>query len=531
MKITLKKILIFILILSIIFGVFFRFYNLNYPFFCEDDAIFAVSSLKIHHQGFKDGVQYVWNHPPLGKYLAGILTKGQYDESFKILSIIPPQMFGWAHLAFKPLQKTILNIRLSYFFFGILILLFVFLLTNKIYSTETALWATVLTSLSLDFISFSRNLYPEQFMIFFTLACSYFYINYLYKNKNKVINLILFAISLLFLLGSRQFQPVMIAFFFLFHYIGYVFFKALKNKVKFSKFFYFDIIFIYIVVIIITFILYNPLPPSQFTHSGIIKFGFQFHKLIGVMIFRNSYLSLIGLILTTLILFQKRGNVITFIKNPNKWFKKDNFIIYMFTASFLSMLFFNFPFVSISRYSCFILIFLIIIEANTINKLLKSKRKMIIYIIVLIGLLLTFNQLYETSRDHPPFILNSNFNIDNFALMPDAEGVYNHSIYEELNNMGSPSIITNIPWLATYYTGETFIPPLPNSGLCSKEYFELLKKNNASLVIYDPIFFTEQNWASCESFRQLNFQKTKTFKLNNFKTSIREYNISIYKLL
>ncbi len=522
-----SKIIFIILIFAILFGIFFRVYDLNHPFIPIDDQVFVVGTLKMHHQSFQDGVKYVWNHPPLGKYMAGIFTIGMYDESFEVLKHIPPQMFGYAHLAYQPLKKTIYRIHLSYLFFGILSIMLIYIITKKIYSEEAALWAAALFSLSLDFISFSRAFYPEQFMVFLTLATLYFYMEFVYFSKKKI-HLLFFTISLLFLVNSRQFQPVLIAMTFLAHYLlkKYVEIRDIQKAIDAVM----NFIFSYIVVAILTFFLYRPLPPAEFTHSGLLVFGFQLHKIIEVLIFRNSYISLLALVFLTYFSYKNIHYVKILIKDPKILFGYKMIIPYLFIASILSMMFFNFPYTSLSRYLCVILAFAIILEGVAIEKVMRLNKKAL-YIIVTIFLVLSLFQIFNASRESPPFISNSNFEIDRLSLLPNIFGTgYSHTIYEELEKIGNPSVITNLAWLATYYEGNIIMPPLPNANSCNQEHFDVLRDSGAILVVMSPNFFSSEPWASCEEFRSLDFIKIKSLSLKDQYGEKMKEELSFYEI-
>jgi hypothetical protein len=505
------KILYFLVTISVALGVYFRLNKLNYPYYPADDYIMAIGSLKIHHQSFVDGVKFVWNHPPLGKYMAGLFTNiNSGAEYFEILKAIPAQMLGYSHLAAEALYDNIMLIRGSYVFFGLLSILLVFLITKKLYSTKIALIASALFSLSLDFISFSRNLYPEHFMVFFMLLSTYFYIEYIYFSRKKIW-LILLAGALLFLVNSRQFQPVFITLIIAGHYIlrNYFYSKKDINKTINKSF---DMILVLIFVALATLVfIYKPLPPSQFTHSGIIKFGFQLKKILEVFIFRNSYISLAAFLGLGYLSFKKRDIIKDLFKQPKKIFSKKMIIPFLFVTNVLSLLFFSFEYLALSRYLCHVLALLIILEAQAIDKLLKNNKK-IINIILIIVLLLTFFQLQQASTEHPPFVLNSNFNIDKFDLFPDFYGYgYNETIYSELKNMGNPIIMTNQAWLVTFYDGKSITTPLAQFNMCTEEFYNQIRESKIPIIVHTPDFFTSQPWASCESFRQQEFLKVKEF--------------------
>jgi len=265
-------------------------------------------------------------------------------------------------------------------------------------------------------------------------------------------------VSLLFLVNSRPFQPILIAIIFLAHYLlkKYTETRSIEKTINRTITF----IFSYIAIAVLTLLLYRPLPPPQFTHSYAIQFGFQLHKIIEVLIFRNSYISLLGMMFLTYFTYKNIGYIKKLIKNPKKAFGYKMIIPYFFIANILSMVFFNFPYGAISRYSFGILLFAIILQGVAIERVIKSNKK-VLYVIVAIFLLLSLYQVYDASKEHPPFVLNSNFNVEKFGLIQNAYGGYNHTIYEELEKMGNPPVITNLVWLAIYYEGEVIMPPTP----------------------------------------------------------------------
>lgn len=510
MKKYVERFLIFLLIGLILFGTYLRVSQVDYPAFPVDDAIFAVSALKIHHQSFDEGVSYVWNHPPLGKYIAGIFTLGMVDDSFKLLRYIPSQMFGFAHLAGEALSKTILQIRFSYLIFGILSILLVYLITSKLYSKKAGIWAAALFSLSLDFISLSINLYPENFMVFFMLLLTYFYLEYLYFSKKKIL-LLPFFISLLFLIGSRQFQPIIIAAILLSHYIFKNYFKSrdLLDTLIIS----WDILVVYLLAIIGFFITYSPLPPKEFTHSGLLQFGFQIINIFKVFIFRNSYLSLLGLFILSYATYSNRKLINKFFKDPSLIFSPKMLIPYLFLANLVSMTIFDFPHYAISRYLVHLTALLLILQGVSFDYVVNQKKK-IVTILILIALVFTFHQLISASREHPPFALNSNFNVEEFALFPDYYGAgYNETIYTVLKELGNPSIMTNLPWLSTFYSGSVLPTPIEYLNLCTDEFFNQTKKAGVLTVVRFPEFFEDEPWASCQKFRDSEFEIIKELRI------------------
>jgi hypothetical protein len=320
---------------------------------------------------------------------------------------------------------------------------------------------------------------------------------------------------------------------FLFHYALLNFSKTKSIIETFKKII--PILIVYGLTTLLTFLfIYNPLPPSEFTHSTLLAFGFQIIKLIEILIFRNSYLALFGLALAC-------GWVIFYRKKILTNFKKFSFSLsyltslkallpVLFLLSFISFLPFNFPYYSLSRWSSFILLFFLLAIAPIFSDLEEKKKKWFT-ILAIIFLLIASYQIYEASKDHPPFILNANFNAEKYPLMPDTYGTgYNYSIYSYFSEINNPPVVTNLGWFSTFYEGEILFTPLPNTDLCSNQYFEYLKNNNVRLLVRYPDFFTKEPWASCEEFRQQNFSLEKEFQLVGKENLQENKTINVYMI-
>jgi hypothetical protein len=187
-------------------------------------------------------------------------------------------------------------------------------------------------------------------------------------------------------------------------------------------------------------------------------------------------------------------------------------IPFFLVANILSVLFFDFSYGTVARYICHIFALLIIMQGYVISKLTEKNNK-IINIILILVILTTFFQIYQASNSNPPFVLDSNFNSEKFALMQDVYGDgFNYSIYQELEERGNPQIMTNLIWLSTFYDGEVFPTPLEQFGMCTDEFYDELREKKMLIIVNTPDFFTRQPWASCESFRRNEFVLVKEFE-------------------
>jgi 4-amino-4-deoxy-L-arabinose transferase-like glycosyltransferase len=510
-----KKVIFFILILAIAAGIFFRAHNLNYPFLINDEMHIAVGILKMHHVSFEFGMMALWNHPPLGRWVQGIFTIPLYDSSFEILKYIPVHLFALSHLAFLPVKKALFAMRLNSLFLGLLSMLFVYLTAKKIYSKETALWATALFSLSLDFIVYSRIIFMEVSMIFFTITSVYVYVQYLYFTKpdhslKKRILLILFLVSLTFLVNTRQFQPLIIAASLLLHFLVYNYakFKDVTKTLVASI----ELITIYVISALATVLfIYSPLPPKEFSHSSILQFGFNAPRILEVLLLRNSYISLLGIIFIIVFCLSQRKRIKSYLLKFENIASKEMLPVFLFVFGFLAMSPFKFvPKYELIRYSVFLLLYLVIIEAEVFRRAVNNKNNFFVVIIVIVFLASGY-QIYVAGNQDVPFLPSSNFNVPGYGI-GRFEGLFNFSIYDELEKLGNPDILTDEYRLLLFYKGNVDIEPIvEGSDFCNQKYFDYLKENR--VLIVEESDFMQDTYGSCESFRKQNFTKVKEFVL------------------
>lgn len=427
-----------VLIILILVGVFLRFHNLDMPLH-GDEMIFGISALKLHHQGFEAGKDFVAEHPPLGKWFVGLPSEfinADYD-SLKLLS---RDMFVWSYLAYDALANNFIAMRVMEALMGTIALFLIFLITKKLFGFTPALWSTALAALSFEMVGYSRVIFMEAPMILFALLSLFLYINYLNSSgKKRFLYFGLFFISLTATLLTRHIQPL----FLLPIFVVSQFFinrRDMKENIYFLLF-----------IGISYYLVFHVIFPQDILGFGQSRFGYSSplgfispkFDVIGHLIFRNSFLFLASLIAMVYIAIQTIRKKMTDKIHP--------VLIIFFVLAFLifSSLSFTLP-----RHYIFMFLPLYILGGYALHKVSSNK-------ILLVGLILlaaiNAAQLVQSS---PDFLTYTNFGLDNFQSFPTAASEELENRLNALEEEKTSRVMTNDVNVLIFFKGEA-IPITP----------------------------------------------------------------------
>ena len=453
-----------ILVILILAGIFLRFYNLDVPLH-GDEVIFGISALKLHHQGFEAGRDFVAEHPPLGKWFVGLPSEfinADYDS----LKLLGRDMFVWSYLAYNPLANNFVAMRAMEAIMGTTALFLIFLITRRLFGFTPALWSTTLAALSFEMVGYSRVIFMESPMILFALLSLFLYINYLnFSGKKRHLYFGLFFISLTATLLTRHIQPL-----FLLPIFAVSQFFVNRHNLKENIYF---LLFVGISYYLVFHVIFPQdilgFGQSRFGYSGPLGFiSFKVFSVIGHLIFRNSFLFLAGLI--------AMGYVTTQIVRKKLTDKIHPAIIIFFVLAFLifSSLSFTLP-----RHYIFMFLPLYIFGGYALHKVSNNK-------ILLVGLLLlAVINAVQLVQSSPDFLTYTNFGLDKFQSFPTAASEELENRLNILNEEKASAVMTNDVNVLIFFKGKA-IPMTPALDImCTNSTVSSLDLDNLT-VLYVP---------------------------------------------
>lgn len=169
-----------ILILAIIFfGSFLRIYNLDRNEIWGDEAEFIILAKNIRSFGFPIArIDY--------RYLVDAGVKPGYginsDDIWVYHSWGSPYLLAFSSMFFGWSE---FSMRLPFVLFGILSLIFIYLLAKKLYDKEVGLYSLFLGSFSIFLINYTRQVRYYSLEIFGLVTSFYFFIKATEENKFK----------------------------------------------------------------------------------------------------------------------------------------------------------------------------------------------------------------------------------------------------------------------------------------------------------------------------------------------------------
>ena len=471
--INLNKSINFLLFISVIIGILFRLYNINYDNLWFDEiATFWVTDPNLsltemfQRNRTTEGAPYFYYiiiyylhkifgyDPNIGRY---------FSASIGIASI-----FSTGYLC------NLLNKNNSYKLSIFLVSLNVFLIA---YSTEFRLYMLLFFSTSLTLIFFIKYLSKLK-----NNNNSYFYLFLL--SLSQIINSIIHPFSLIIFFSICIFLVI----------------NFLKNKIIYKNLNY-SILFTFITIFIITFNYYSGIKiisDFDFVTQPNIKFytNFYFSKFFG-----SRLLGIIHLLILLYLLFKFKKLIFDF-KSPYSLL-----IIIVFLSYALPLLFGIYKPILLPRYIIFILLPVIIILSILVCEIKNNLLKKSLIIIVVVATL--FNQFTESNVKQ--FFKNRNF------YKPQFSEALNYISKSENNNY---SVVINFSDTSNKkYFEEAYF-----------NYFSHISKN----LNLNPIKFENVNkaWILCSTLVNKNCEKSEEIflKKNNIIEE-KKYNNLIIKLI
>ncbi len=448
------------LVILILFGVFFRFYNLNVPL-NGDEVIFGISAIKTHQQSFEAGKDYVKEHPPLGKFIIG-LPSIFIEADYEPLKLLGPDMFVWGYAAYDALSKNYVAIRVMEAVEGVAALFLIFLIGNRLFGLRAAIWSTVVASLSFEMVGYSRVIFLENSLVVFALLTLLLYLNYIKSaGKKRFLYLGLFFVSITATLLTRHIQPLFMLP--IFAISQFVVNKDIKENIYFlillgaAYYLVFTIIFPQDII---------GFGQSRFGFSNALGFfSFRMHTVMGHLILRNSFLFLAALVASSYLVYRHASKKEKFDVHPT--------IIVFFILSFIifSVLSFTLP-----RHYIFMFLPLYLISGYALDKI--TAHKILLWLVLAIA---AFNvvQLAQTS---PYFLTYSNFGFEQFQSFPNEEAALLEKRLEILNSEGTTFVISNDFNTLAFFKGDKAALPPSLGETCSNETMNSLNVGGATVL-------------------------------------------------
>ncbi|MBI2543292.1 MAG: phospholipid carrier-dependent glycosyltransferase [Candidatus Aenigmarchaeota archaeon] len=450
-----------LLVVLILVGVFFRFYQLD-THLLGDEVIYGIASMKFHRESFDAGKNYVREHPPLGKWFIGlpaVFIEGDYSS----LRLLGTDLFVWSYMTYGPLSKNYVAMRTVEAIGGVIALFLIFLISKQLFGTRAALWSTVIASLSFEMIGYSRIIYMETPMIVFTLLSLFLYINYLKSSgKRRTAYFIAFLVSITITLLTRGIQPIFLLPIFV--VCQFLLNRNIKENVYFLLFLGISYFIAYQVIFPFDIVGYGPGRYGQSNIFGLVSF--KMFTVIGHLIFRNSLLFLAALIATGYIVFQA-GKKIHEKINP--------VVLLYFGLAFLIFSFLSFP---LPRHYIFMFLPLYIIGGYALNSI--SKNKVLAVVIVILALV----NVVQLPQYAPYFLMYTNFGLEAFQ----GAGIVQSALTKGLdaaNSANATRIMTNDMNTLIFFKGDK-LPLTPSiDGVCNNETIDSMDLDDLT-VIYVP---------------------------------------------
>ncbi|MBI4181429.1 MAG: phospholipid carrier-dependent glycosyltransferase [Candidatus Aenigmarchaeota archaeon] len=216
------KVLPLLLMLLLLAGLGARLWGLGDGLIWRDEGIAAIAGIKLHHANPYDARYFSSEHPPVGRWLIG-LPSAAVEADYADVLLIQPHLFAFTFLT--PWKEVTVPMRAVVALFGVLAVLFLFLLGRELFGTEAGLWAGALAAVSVDFVAYSRILYTDMFALAFSVATMYCFVKYRrapaggewktmgeYLRRNqKFLYLLGTLVFFVLALGSRLLYPLFVA--------------------------------------------------------------------------------------------------------------------------------------------------------------------------------------------------------------------------------------------------------------------------------------------------------------------------------
>ncbi|MBL7206322.1 MAG: phospholipid carrier-dependent glycosyltransferase [Candidatus Aenigmarchaeota archaeon] len=522
-----QKYLYFFLIFCILFGIFFRFYDLGSAFMFRDEPITFIGGIKLHYDNPYDGRLWNYEHPAVAKWFIGLPTRFIATDYNEILQI-PTNMYVWLYVGYEALSKTYVAMRLLTALFGVLSLALIFLITRELYGTKAGLWSTVIAALSFDLILYSRITFYETYLITFFLSSIFLYIKYL-KTRESGKRILYMALTFVFVtltIGTRSFNPLFIIPILLLS-------QFIINRRRMKE----NLLFIVLLIVSLRIVFFHIYPPeirdiAQAAH-GITSLGsimgFSLIQEIMIIFSRNSYLFIASILITIYSVLRvtrnnegepRRTISLTWIKESIKNPKPVLIISIAFWIIFLGFGFSRYG--TDARYLIILFLPLFIMAGKPMIKMAKNKMILSILIILIIV------NMYGIVAAFPYFGDYSNFGDplwNRFVGTHEHQGAVRNAM-KYLESQGNPSVVTSEPNILIFYPGDADSIPIPNGKRCNPSYIEKLKKAEP-YVVYNTISpdnsNIENDMYTCPAFRSLPMTLIESFEPDN---SVRLYKIT-----
>lgn len=450
-----------LLIILILFGIFFRFYNLGVPL-TGDEIIFGVGAMKFHQQGFEAGKGFVKEHPPLGKWIIGLPAKF-IDADYKPLKLLSEDMFVWGYMAYDALGRNFVAMRAVEAILGVISLFLIFLISRQLFGTSAAVWSATLAALSFEMVGYSRVIFMESPMIVFTFLTLFLYINYLKSSGNKrYVYLGLFILSLTTTLLTRHIQPLFLLP--IFAVSQFLINHDMKENIYFALFLALSYYMVFHVIFPQDILSFGQ---SRFGYSGVTGFiAFKMFSVIGHLIFRNSILFLASLIAIGYVGYQ-------ILQKKIDYKTIHSVIVVFFVLAFLIFSFLSFP---SPRHYIFMFLPLYIIGGYALSQV--TKNKIILGIIFLLAVI-NAAQLVQNS---PDFLSYTNFGLEGFQSLPGTTFEELQTRLDTLKEENVSMLMTNDLNLLIYFNGEKSALTPALETLCTNEIIQSLYVENLTLL-------------------------------------------------
>lgn len=450
-----------VLVILILFGIYFRFYNLDIPL-NGDEIIFGIGAMKFHQQDFDAGKNFVREHPPLGKWIIGI-PSSFIDADYKPLKLLGEDMFVWSYIAYDALENNFIAMRVVEAILGVASLFLIFLIARKLFGFSAAIWSVTLAALSFEMIGYSRVIFMENPMIVFILLTLFFYINYLKSvGKKRVVYIGLFLISLTATLLTRHIQPL----FLLPIFAASQFF--LNRDMK-------ENIYIFILLAISYYVAFQVIFPqdilgygqSRFGYSNIFGFfSFKMFGVIGHLLFRNSLLFLAAIVSIGYMAYQ------IIQKRIDREALRSVPVIF-FAMAFLIFSFLSFP---LPRHYIFMFLPLYMIGGYALSYV--TKNKILLWVMILLAVI----NASQIVQYFPNFLSYTNFGLNGFESFPSATFEELETRLDTLAEENVSKMMTNDLNVLIYFNGQKSALTPALQAVCTNEMIGLVDVENLTVL-------------------------------------------------
>ena len=211
-----KRNALILLAVILLIGIFLRFYKIGSESFWLDESATALSLKKY------SATEIFHNTVYQGQILPGYYSSNLDLPTYYLMIKVWSNIFGISEAALRSFSAI----------FGIISILFLYLLSKELFGEPTAIVSSLIFSLSAVMVEYSQEARLYSLLISVALATAYFLIKYLKENKNKYFVLFI----LLNLLGIYIHYPFLFFVMFEIFYILFLDLKDYKNKkISFKK--------------------------------------------------------------------------------------------------------------------------------------------------------------------------------------------------------------------------------------------------------------------------------------------------------